>query len=145
MNNPVAVPIISAAASLVAVAASYWFTKAREREADWRKQKLDHYRELLEAISGIVAGESTPGDQRRYARATNAIGLVASQEVIQAVDRLREVSRPSAGWTKEQHDAALAALLLAIRRDLGIRPKDNPATFTYSLWASGAGPASTTQ
>jgi hypothetical protein len=139
METPIFVAVISGAASLVVAALSYWLTKAREREADWRKQKLEHYRELLEAISGIVAGDGTDESQRRYARATNVVGLVASQEVIAAVDRMREASRPHEAWSMVEHDAALASLLLAIRRDLGIRPKDDPTTFSYKLWASGVG------
>ena len=144
METPVFVAVISGAASLVVAALTYLLTKTREREADWRKQKLEHYRELLEAISGIVDGDGTPDAQRRYAKATNVIGLVASQDVILSVDRLRESSRRHNNWTIEEHDAALSAMLLAIRRDLGIRPKDNPETFRYKLWASGSNPTNQT-
>lgn len=137
METPIFVAIISGATSLVVATVLHWLTKVREHEADWRKQKLEHYRELLEALSGIVSGEGNAESQRRYARATNVIGLVASQEVILTVDRMRQASRRHSDWTLEEHDAALASMLLAIRRDLGIRPKDDPLTFKYNLWSSG--------
>jgi len=146
MEPPIFVALISGAVSLVVAALSYRFTKTREREADWRKEKLGHYREFMEAISGVVAGEDTPDAQRRYARATNVIGLVASQAAITAIHRFRKASLSHAeGWSIEEHDAALTALLLALRKDLEIRPKDDPATFTYKLWASGVGPATSHQ
>jgi hypothetical protein len=141
MLASIIVAAISAAASIIAAAVSYFMTKSKEREADWRKQKLEHYRELLEAISGIVEGDATPESQRRYAKATNVIGLVASQDVIIAMERTRRASKRHAGWTVEEHDAALSALVLAIRRDLDVRPKDDPSTFRYKLWASGTGSA----
>ncbi len=80
--TPVLVAIISAAASLLIVAAITFFltlTKRKEREAEWRKQKLEHYREFLDALSGTAGTDSTPDAQRRWARASNTIGLVASQ------------------------------------------------------------------
>jgi hypothetical protein len=136
--DAIAVAIISAAASILVAAVSYFFAKVQDREAEWRQQKLSHYRELLEAISGIVAADGTPENQRRYARATNVIGLVASQEVLEAMEHMREASRPSNEFSRELHDAALTALVLAIRRDLDIRPKDDVSRFRYRLWSSGA-------
>jgi len=132
------VALISGSVSIFVAALTYLFTKFREREADWRQQKLEHYKELLEAVSGIVENDATPDAQRRYAKATNVIGLVASQEVIVAMERLRKASRRYEGWTMEEHDDALSKLLLAIRKDLNIRPEDDPATFKYKLWTSGA-------
>jgi hypothetical protein len=95
------------------------------------------YRELLEANSGIVSGDATPDNQRRYAKATNLVGLVASAEVVAATEKMRQESRRYEGWSLEKHDAALTHLVLAIRRDLGVRPKDDPNTFKYRLWTSG--------
>jgi hypothetical protein len=125
--------LITAAASIVVAAVSYMLTKALDRAAELRKQKLDHYRELLGAISGIVGGGKTE-DQERYARATNVVALVASQNVIAALMRMRECSRADAPVSTEEHDAALIKLLLAIRRDLGVRPKDDPNTFHFRLY-----------
>ncbi len=63
---------------LVAVV-TYVLTKKREHEADWRKAKLEHYREYVAALSAVVQGrEITPSAQARYADAVNALTLVAS-------------------------------------------------------------------
>jgi hypothetical protein len=119
---------------------SYFLTKLKERESEWRKQKLEYYREFLTAVSGTVQGDSNPDAQRRFATACNVIGLVASQDVIHNLHRFQEVTKANSGASLKDHDDILKHLLLSIRRDLQISPKDNPETFSYRLWASGAGP-----
>ncbi len=64
------VAIISAATAVVvadvAAGLTYLFTKRREREADWRKLKLDYYNEYVSALSGIIEGRGTPEGHIRY-------------------------------------------------------------------------------
>lgn len=132
--NEITIAIISAAASVIVATLGYVFSKLKEREADWRKKKLEMYHELFSAISGITKGDATPEAQRNYAKACNTIGLVASPEVILAVQRLQKVAT---GTSIEQHDAALTCLLREIRKDLKLPLSDN-IEFTYRLWASGA-------
>jgi hypothetical protein len=43
---------------LLVAGATYLFTKQREREADWRKEKLEHYKAFSSSLSGIIEGES---------------------------------------------------------------------------------------
>jgi hypothetical protein len=138
MDTPVFVALISATASIVVAAVTFFLTKRKEREAEWRKQKLEHYREFLDALSGTVGSDSTPEGQRRWARATNTIGLVASQEVLLSLRHFQDaiaISNPNPSL--EAHDRALNQLMLAIRADLEITPKDNPETFSFRLWCSG--------
>ena len=51
METTVFVAIITAGASIILSALSFFLTKKKEREAELRKQKLDSYTELLSAQS----------------------------------------------------------------------------------------------
>ncbi|MBU4260280.1 MAG: hypothetical protein KKC76_00175 [Proteobacteria bacterium] len=139
MDAQIAVAIISLIAGLAVAAATYWFTKKREREAEWRKEKLAYYKTFVESLSGAVEGDSTPDGQRNFAQASNNLLLFAPQSVIEALDAFwNEIRISNFNRTKEQHDKLLAILLMAIRRDIGVFPIDNPSTFKPQLWASGA-------
>jgi hypothetical protein len=50
VDTAVLAAIISGAVALAAAAVTYLLTKKRDREAEWRKLKLDYYRELVAAI-----------------------------------------------------------------------------------------------
>lgn len=142
MSSAVAVALIGFIGSVVASALAYWSTKKREREAEWRKEKLAYYKAFVESLSGIIEGDASPEGHRLFARTTNNLLLFAPQSVIEALSAFRgeiRVSNPSR--SPEQHDKLLAALLLAIRRDVGVFPTDNEATFKPMLWASGTGNA----
>ncbi len=138
MDTPILVAIISAAASLVVAAVTFSLTKRKEREEEWRKHKLEHYREFLDALSGVVGSDATPEGQRRWARATNTIGLVASQHVLLALRRFQDaIAKSNPNHSTEIHDHALNQLMLAIRADLKVTPADDPTTFSFRLWCSG--------
>ena len=123
--------------SLIA-ALTYWLTKRREREAEWRKDKLAYYKAFIESMSGIVEGDDMPEGHRLYAKATNNLLLFAPQSVIEAVNAFRaENAMSNVNRTQEKHDKLLAELLLSIRQDIGVHPSDNPSTFKPILWASG--------
>jgi hypothetical protein len=139
MNAVVIAAMISLVGGLVAVVATYWFTKKREREAEWRQQKLAYYKAFIESLSGTVEGDATPEGHRAFAKATNNLLLFAPQRVIEALNAFRnEIRVSNPNRTREQHDKLLAVLLLAIRQDVGVVPPDNPSTFSPMLWASGA-------
>lgn len=138
MDTPILVAIISASASIAVAAITFFLTKRKEREAEWRKQKLEHYREFLDALSGIVGTDSTPEAQRRWAKATNTIGLVASQRVLAALWKFQEsIANSNPNRSNEDHDRKLNQLMFAIRADLGVSPKDDPANASFRLWCSG--------
>lgn len=138
MDTPILVAVISAAASLAVAAITFSLTKRKERDAEWRKQKLEHYREFLDALSGVVGSDATPEGQRRWAKATNTIGLVASQQVLLALRLFQDVTAKSnPNPSSEAHDRVLNKLMLAIRADLEVTPADDPATFSFRLWCSG--------
>ncbi len=139
METPIAAAVIALFGSLLAAALTYWFTKQREREAEWRKEKLAHYKAFIESLSGIVEGDSSPEGHRAFAKATNNLLLFAPQSVIAALNEFRfEIRVSNTNRTQEQHDRLLAVLLLAIRRDIGVSPEGEAGAFKPILWASGA-------
>jgi hypothetical protein len=81
----VAIAIISAVTSILGAAVSFFFSMRKEREADWRKIKFEHYREFMAALSSIVGTDATLEGHQRFARACNTVQLVASEQVIKAL------------------------------------------------------------
>lgn len=119
MNATILVALIPAVAAVVGVALTYVFNKRREHEAEWRKLKLDHYKEYVAALSGIVGTRATDATHARYSDAFNALVLIAPPDVLQALYGFqRETSVGNPDWSFERHDAALAQVLRAIRRDV---------------------------
>ena len=132
MNN-IAIALIPAAVSIILAALSYYFSKLKEREADWRKKKLEMYHQLFESISGIVEGDSTSEAQKAFAKSCNTIVLISSTEVIQKLQDFQKATKPE---YKSEHDRALTDLLKAIRKDLGL-PLSEKEEVIYKLWSSG--------
>ena len=125
--------IVAGLIGLLGSILTYWLAKKREREAEWRKEKISFYKAFVDSLSGIIEGESTADGQRAYARACNNLLLFAPQNVIDALNIFRsETKLSNPNRTIEQHDALLAVLLLEIRRDIGVEPADNPETFKGS-------------
>ena len=144
MAAEVATALIAASGAVVLAGASYWFTKKREREAELRKEKLEHYKDFVASLSGIISGEGTPEGQRAFARACNKLNLVAPQSVLSALQLFQqEIKVGNSSKSQGQHDKLMSALFLEIRKDLGVSPTDNENTFKAWLWASGAPPADT--
>jgi hypothetical protein len=140
MTPTLATSLIGLFGSILIAALTYWSTKRREREAEWRKEKLGHYKAFVESMSGIVEGDDTPEGHKLYAKTTNNLLLFAPQSVLEAVNAFRsEIAISNRNRSQEEHDKLLAKLMLAIRNDVGIQPADNPATFKPVLWASGPG------
>jgi hypothetical protein len=137
MDTPIFVSVISAAAIIVAPSLSFFLTKKKEREDEWRKRKFEHYREYLEALNNSVMKEDerTPADNIRLAQCTHAVKLVASKNVIDALVTLLRY----AGEEKQTLASAnepLDKLMLAMRSDLGVSKiwflkKEEPKTFLF--------------
>jgi hypothetical protein len=77
MDSAVFSTTLSGAVAIVVAAltagSTYLLTKKREREADWRKVKLELYREFVEAVAGITEGRMTPESETRYHDAFNRL------------------------------------------------------------------------
>jgi hypothetical protein len=59
MAAEIVTALIAASGAIVLAGATYWFTKKREREAELRKEKLEHYKDFVASLSGIISGETT--------------------------------------------------------------------------------------
>jgi len=141
MASEIATALITASGAILLAGASYWFTKKREREAELRKEKLEHYKEFVASLSGIISAEGTPEGQRVFARASNKLNLVAPQVVLEALQMFqREIRVSNPDRSTEAHDKAMSKLFYEIRRDLDVSPGDDLATFQVGLWAAGVPP-----
>jgi hypothetical protein len=134
MPIEVLVAAVTAAGTVVVAAVSYFLTKRQQREAAWRDSKLDHYKELLTAISDLAVDNANVKAHQRFALAINTLALVAPQNVVNAMLAFHDgVKQSNSDRADDLHDQLLARLLLAIRADMKMRPKDDPNTFHYHL------------
>jgi competence protein ComGF len=134
MATEVMVAVITVSGSVLVAAVSYFLTKRQQREAEWRDSKLNHYKVLLSSISDLAVDNQDVEAHQKFALAMNTLALVAPQKVIKAMLAFHDgVKLSSEDRSLERHDQLLADLLLAIREDLGMKPKDDPATFRYHL------------
>ena len=141
MSADLLTAVIAPSGALIVAIASYWFTKQKERAADLRKIKLDHYKDFTAAISGIVGGDVTDEGKRAFARASNNLNLIAPQRVLSALrDFQDEIRDSNTNKDSERHDKLLSNLYFEIRRDLKIIPADDANTFRVGLWASSVVP-----
>jgi hypothetical protein len=138
MSIEIAGPMWAAVGSVLVAGATYWFTKKREREADLRREKLEHYKAFVLSLSGILEKESSPAGQKAFSQACNNLLLFAPQPVLNALQQFQletKISNPNR--SREKHDRLLSKLLLEIRGDLDVKPKDDPKDFSVWLWTSG--------
>jgi hypothetical protein len=138
MEPGIAVAIIAAFASIGGAALSFYFSMRKEREADWRKVKFEHYREFMAALAAIVGSDSTPEGHFRFAQSSNTVQLVASRQVITALHAFRdENSLSNVSRSQDRVDALLSSLIREMRADLGMSVESNPADLSVRLWVSG--------
>lgn len=132
MNAAVLAAMISAVAALFVSTLSFSLNQRQQRQLDWRKVKLEMYREYVAALSGIIQGRETPEAHLRYADAANSLSLVASSQVLRALYAfLNENSFRNLSRTIERHDVLLTELLSAMRDDLEPREKGRPSNFHF--------------
>ena len=121
--------------TILSAALSYYFATKTNAEQDWRQKKVEHYRELLSAISDLAMdGKNKEKANERFALAAATVALVASQSVVTALMQFHnEVKFSNQNRSQERHDVCLKNLVLAMRQDLKIRPADHPQTFEFHL------------
>jgi hypothetical protein len=113
--------------ALIGVMVTSILAQRREHEADWRQTKIEHYQEFVTALSNIISGRSTPAAQERYADAVNALALVASPAVLDAVHAFqREISYLNRARSDARHDALLSEVMHAMRTDIQPNRIKNP-------------------
>jgi hypothetical protein len=137
MDTTIVVSVIAAASGVIVTAVSFYLTKKKEREADWRKYKYEQYKEFLLSISGVVATDLTLDGKRSFARACNALHLIGSRGVLLALHALLDaIGYPS--LSRATHDALLSKLIWEIRQDLGIPGTPDASEFSARVWGPGA-------
>ena len=123
---------------MVVPAASYYFTKRKEREADWRKYNFELYKEFVVSLSGIVGTDSTPEGNRAFAKASNTLLLMGSKGVLTALYEFQDEIRVSnAARSAARHDVLLSKIIWEVREDLGIQRTSEQSDFIARLWCSG--------
>lgn len=140
-DTSVVVSVIAAASSVVVAAVSFYLTKKKEREADWRKYKYEQYKEFMVSISGIVAGDSTPEGNRIFAKACNTLHLIGSKGVLNTLHSYQDEARSS----NPNHSASKEAVLLSklvweVRKDIEIPGTPQASEFSVHLWCSATNP-----
>lgn len=130
MDASIWIAIISATAGLITASVTYAITKRREREADWRKLKLEMYREFTLGVAGIAGRDATDENKKRFNTASNALHLIGSKEVVRALHAFRlQISERNTDRSIEAHDLLLSILFWEIRGDLGTQPTREPREF----------------
>ncbi|GAB4590884.1 hypothetical protein ETAR_04870 [Edwardsiella tarda] len=129
--------VMASSTTLAVAVVGYWFTKKREREAELRKERLDHYKELVSSLSDILEGDNNFQGKKRFAVACNNLNLVAPVSVLKALQLFQDETKSSnLGRTIERHDQLLSLLLVEMRRDLNIS-SEGELMLTFRLWAPG--------
>lgn len=143
MRPSVVIAVVSAMSSVIAAALSYYFSRKRERESEWRNQKLIHYRELLSALSdAAIHGINSEKAQERFANSFNTIALVAPQAVLRRLLEFHdEISVANPNPSKQRHDELLTRMVFEIRKDLEIKPTDDFGSFNFRLIGKRPDPA----
>jgi hypothetical protein len=119
MNATLLVGIISALTALILGIASYSLNRRRDRDLEWRKLKLEHYREYIAALSGIAGRRSTGEGQARYSDAFNSLVLVAPVSVLKALYAFNDETRISnPARTPQRYEQLQNALIRELRRDV---------------------------
>ena len=138
MSKEILIALISALVAFIGALLSYLFSKWREREAELRKEKLEHYKEFAIGLSGVVGGESTDANQKAFALACNKLNLVAPQTVLEALQAFQNSIKPggAAASNLDLHDELLSHLYAEMRKDLKMSPSDSKS-FRVGLWSAG--------
>jgi len=93
MGMNVVIVAISSVTAIVVAALTYYTTKQREREAEWRREKLAHYTDYFAPLAETIGNNVSDEARTRYCIAFNTVGLFASQEVIKCLHAYQEVTR----------------------------------------------------
>lgn len=135
MDSSVITALVTAGAGIIIAAMTYYFTKRHEFEIQQQKDKINHYKVLLSALSDLAMDDTDKEEaNKRFALAVNTIALIANQDVITALMKFHdEIKFSNPNKSAERHDELLKVLLLAIRKDIKLSVKDNKNSFIFHL------------
>jgi hypothetical protein len=116
-------------------ALTFYLTKRHQTRADWKREKLEHYRKLLVSLSDLaVDGKNKEKANQDFSEFSNTICLVASQEVIHKLMLLHneiKQSNEKRNWDLEVK--LINDLMIEIRKDIGLTKKDDVQKFDFHL------------
>ena len=138
MLTAIASSLVSASA-LVAVAILTFFLNERgKRAADWRERKLSYYADFFDSLANNIEGYSSEESHRAFAKETNNMNLVASQEVLSALHAYREqISIGNVNRDYSLDEVLLLKLVNAIRADLKMPGGGRLAPNSVRLYSPG--------
>lgn len=136
MEGTVFTALVSGAVALgtvtLAQALTHFLGRKRDHEADWRKMKLEHYKEYVAALSGTVHHGHDDAVQRRYSDAANSLALVAPTNVLIALYALlEETSSRNQNQTLAKYESLLSNLMRSMREDCHPRPPNDGPGFVF--------------
>jgi hypothetical protein len=118
MNTALVAALIAGTVSLAVAVLAHLFSKKRDRESDWRKLKLETYKEYVLALSGVVHTGRDQNSQRRYADAVNSFILVAPPNVLRALYAFQEeISYKNESRDLGKNEALFSDLARVMRLD----------------------------
>lgn len=121
-------PVVTVIGGVIAACATYLFTKWREREAEWRKDKMQVYKEFALSVGEYCEGASE--GRMRFVSACNGLNLVAPQPVIEALKKVNSENNTKDG----PFETRISRVFYEMRRDLKISPKDDAESFGVRIW-----------
>lgn len=135
MDNSILIAIISASGSILLAAFTFYFTKRHQTKSEWKKEKLEHYRKLLVALSDLaIDGKDKDKANQEFSEFSNTICLVASQDVIHKLMTLHDsIKLPIEKRNFDLESELINKLMIAIRKDIGLTKKDNIEYFNFHL------------
>ena len=114
MNTQIITTIISVLWWVLIASLTYYLTKIKEKEAEWRKEKLRFYIEFTESLSWITDNELNLENEIRYAKACNNLHLFAPSKVLKALKTFKKNSN----WKDFSYSEYLKILFNEIRNDI---------------------------
>ena len=129
--------IISILGAIILASITYSFNKRKEREAEWRKEKLNFYMKFIESLSGITDCEWSAENNIKFAKSCNDLYLFATWKVLSALKEFQnEVRITNQNKSFENYTKTLTDLIFQIRKDMKIKGT-NTNDFVVKLRTSG--------
>ena len=124
MNNTISSPqFLGIIVSAIVALWTFNKTKDKEREAEWRKEKLKLYLNFVESLSGTTDSEISDEGEINFAKACNDLHALAPHAVLKSLHEYQEQIRISNhNQSVELKQATLNKLIYEMRKDLKIKP-----------------------
>ena len=114
------VPAVGLLIAVISASLSYFFTKRSQLRADESRLKEKYYLDYIKALSHNVLPGDESETRSKLSDAHNHILLIGSSDVVaklRAFSNLIAINNEK-GFTLDEHDAALTALIKSMRNDL---------------------------